>query len=115
MSFLTDIEAGREKYRRRNERRSAAYSRSRSAKNTWVVELGGFIEFALSFTLSKARKTDSHNTATAVQERRASPYMTVLRRDIKGFLDWVCEKFPKEKKGYDPLDAAWERGRRGGN
>lgn len=110
MSFLTDIDAGREKYRRRNERRSASLSRSRTAKNTWVVELGGFIEFVVS----KVRKTDLHDTATAVQARRESPYISVLRRDLKGFLDWVCNKFPQKKKEYDPLSAAWERGRRGG-
>jgi hypothetical protein len=114
VSFFTDIEAGREKYRKRNDRRAMAYSRSRTQRNSVVMELGGFIEFTLS-KLGFIMKTDSRNTATAVQESRASPYMSVLRRDLKCFLDWICNKFPQKPKVYDPLQAAWERGKKGWN
>lgn len=110
MSILNDINTGRDQYRKRNSMRTRSQFQRRG-QNKYLVEFGKFMEFVVS----KLWRTDSHNTATAVQERRASPYMTVLRRDIKGFLDWVCDKFPQKQKEYDPLYAAWERGRRGGN
>jgi len=110
MSILNDINTGRDQYRKRNSMRTRSQFQKRG-QNKYLVEFGKFMEFVVS----KLWRTDSHNTEISVQERRASPYVSVLRRDIKSFLEWTCEKLPKEKKGYDQLSAAWERGRRGGN
>lgn len=113
MTFLSDIEAGREKYRRRNERRNAPYNRriAKVSHNFILVELGSFMEFISSIFRKKSaglQKPSSEGPSTP-----ANPYANIVRGDINSFFSWVCSYLPKEKKVYDPLDAAWRRGRRG--
>ena len=113
MTFLSDIEAGREKYRRRNERRNAVYNRriAKVSHNFALVELGSFMEFVTS--LFRKKSAGLPKPSTEGQSRQASPYMHIVRGDINSFFAWVCSYLPEEKKGYDPLDAAWRRGRGG--
>ena len=109
MAMIEDIDKGRELFRRKNQMRARAPQRKSS--NPILMEIGRVIEFVTS----KIRKPGQTSQTTEVSiPRRASPYADVIRADINALLERMCEVIPKQKKRYDPLDAAWRRGRSGG-
>jgi hypothetical protein len=113
MSFLDDIQSGREQFRKKSIMRTRNHTH-RVKPNSVFMELGRVLEF-LSSTIRR-KKTDAC-TDSEVHPVRKRPYLKIVQNDINSFFQWICGYLPKikkEKERYDPLSAAWERGRRGG-
>lgn len=107
MSFLDDIRKGRELQQKKTISRTQ-YTRKPKPSGI-AVEIGKFIEFANGL-ISKRGKPDGVGDISGGVLKK---YSEIVKQDLSAIMERLCGLVPKKKPKYDPLDAAWRRGRGG--